>query len=40
MTATELKALAAGNMTADILAKDQKGNARTDSDKVIGACVK
>ena len=40
MTATDLKKLAAGNMTADILAKDQKGNARSDSDKVIGACVK
>ena len=40
MTATDLKKLAAGTMTADILAKDQKGNARTDSDKVIGACVK
>ena len=40
MTATDLKKLAAGTMTADVLAKDQKGNARTDSDKVIGACVK
>ena len=40
MTATDLKALAHGTMTADVLAKDQKGNARTDSDKVIGACVK
>lgn len=40
MTATDLKKLANGNMTADVLAKDQKGNARTDSDKVIGACVK
>jgi hypothetical protein len=40
MTATDLKKLAAGNMTADILGKDQKGNARTDSDKVVGACVK
>ena len=40
MTATDLKALAAGSMTADILAKDQNGNARTDTDKVIGACVK
>ena len=40
MTATELKALAAGNMTADILAKDQNGNARTDAAKIAGACVK
>lgn len=40
MTATDLKSLANGNMTADILAKDQKGNARTDSDKIIGAYVK
>ena len=40
MTATGLKALAAGSMTADILAKDQNGNARTDTDKIIGACVK
>ena len=40
MTATDLKKLAAGSMTADILGKDQKGNARTDSDKVVGACVK
>lgn len=40
MTATDLKALASGNMTADILAKDQNGNARTDTDKIIGACVK
>jgi hypothetical protein len=40
MTATDLKKLAAGTMTADVLANDQKGNARTDSDKVIGACVK
>jgi hypothetical protein len=40
MTATDLKALAEGNMTADILAKDQMGNARSDSDKIIGACVK
>ena len=40
MTATELKALASGNMTADILAKDQKGNARNDANKIAGACVK
>lgn len=40
MTATALKALAAGGMTADILAKDQNGNARTDTDKIVGACVK
>ena len=40
MTATDLKKLAAGNMAADVLGKDQKGNARTDADKVIGACVK
>ena len=40
MTATDLKKLAAGTMTADVLGKDQKGNARTDADKVIGACVK
>ena len=40
MTATDLKALAAGSMTADILAKDQNGNARTDTDKIVGACVK
>ena len=40
MTATALKALAAGSMSADILAKDQNGNARTDTDKIIGACVK
>lgn len=40
MTATDLKALANGNMTADILAKDQLGNARNDSDKIIGAVVK
>jgi hypothetical protein len=40
MTATDLKALASGNMTADILAKDQKGNARNDANKIAGACVK
>lgn len=40
MTATALKALAEGSMTADILAKDQNGNARTDADKIVGACVK
>lgn len=40
MTATDLKALASGNMTADILAKDQNGNARTDAAKIAGACVK
>jgi hypothetical protein len=40
MTATDLKTLANGNMTADILAKDQLGNARSDSDKIIGAVVK
>ena len=40
MTATDLKALAAGSMTAEILAKDQNGNARTDTDKIVGACVK
>ena len=40
MTATDLKTLANGNMTADILAKDQLGNARNDSDKIIGAVVK
>ena len=40
MTATDLKKLAAGSMTADILGKDQNGNARTDTDKIIGACVK
>ena len=40
LTATVLKALAKGTATADILAKDQNGNARTDTDKIIGACVK
>lgn len=40
MTVADLKALANGNMTADILAKDQKGNDRTDSGKIIGAYVK
>ena len=40
MTATALKSLASGNMTADILSKDLNGNARTDSDKIIGAYVK
>jgi len=40
MTAAELKKLSSGNMTSDILAKDQKGNARTDSDKIAGSYVK
>ena len=40
MTATALKALAAGSMSADILAKDQNGNPRNDTDKIAGACVK
>ena len=40
MTATDLKKLANGNMSADVLAKDQKGNARSDSDKIMGAFVK
>lgn len=40
MTATALKALATGSMSADILAKDQNGNARNDTDKIAGACVK
>ncbi len=39
-TLAELAALADGTVTADILKKDQAGNARTDADKVIGAIVK
>ena len=37
MTATALKALAAGSMTAEILGKDQSGNSRTGT--VAGAYV-
>ncbi len=38
MTSVELQALAAGNVTSDILGKDQAGNVR--SEKVMGAYVK
>mgnify|MGYP002517751153 CR=1 FL=1 len=39
MTATELKALAAGNMTADILAKDQNGNRVPFADSTVKVTV-
>lgn len=40
MAAAELKALASGKVTADILGSDQLGNSRTDTEKVMGAYVK
>jgi len=39
LTATELKALATDHVSADVLAKDQKGNSRSDSEKIMGASV-
>lgn len=40
MAVADLKALAKDHATAEILAKDQIGTDRTDTDKVIGACAK
>ncbi len=40
MTVAALSALANSAVPASILTTDQLGNARTDADKVIGACVK
>jgi hypothetical protein len=40
MAVADLKALANGSVSADTLAKDQTGAARTDADKIVGACVK
>lgn len=40
MAVADLKALANGSVSADALAKDQTGAARTDADKIVGACVK
>ena len=40
MTATALKAMATKDITATVLGQDQTGTARTDTDKIIGSCVK
>lgn len=39
MAVADLKALANAQVSADVLTKDQTGAARTDADKIIGACV-
>ncbi len=40
MTVAALSALATDVLPASVLTVDQLGNARTDADKIIGACVK
>jgi hypothetical protein len=40
MTVAALSALATDVLPASVLTVDQLGNARTDTDKIIGACVK
>ena len=40
MTVSALSALATEILPASVLTVDQLGNARTDADKIIGACVK
>ena len=40
MAVADLKALANAQVSADVLTKDQTGAARTDADKIVGACVK
>ena len=40
MAVADLKAFASDRVAADVFAKDQIGTARTDSDKIVGACAK
>lgn len=40
MTVAALKALASDDIAADVLGADQTGAARSDTDRMIGACVK
>ena len=40
MTVAALKALASADITADVLGADQTGATRSDTDRIIGACVK
>ena len=40
MTVAALKALASADIAADVLGADQTGATRSDTDRIIGACVK
>lgn len=40
MTVAALKALASDDISADVLGSDQTGAVRSDTDRMIGACVK